>query len=707
MKLLSYPLLLALALSACTRPGAPGEATFPRAPVILISIDTLRSDHLPAYGYRGVETPAIDRLRRDSVLFENAYSACPLTLPSHASLLTGLPPAATGVRDNIGYRLDTAKTPTVADLLRRHGYATGAAVSAYVLRGRTGLAASFDDYEDGIEVLADRTLGLIERRGEETAARARAWIDRQHDRPFFFFLHLYEPHSPYTPPEPWKSRYAANPYDGEIATADDVVGRFLDHLRAGGLYDRAIVVLLSDHGEGLGDHGEKEHGVLLYREAIRVPLLLKLPGSRRAGERIAAPAELLDVVPTLCGLLGIAAPKALPGRPLLGLDGEPGRRIYSETFYPRLHFGWSELQSLVDARYAYIDGPDPELYDVASDPGERRNVIAEERRVFRGMKDELLTHAAAFSAPREIEQEEVAKIRALGYAAVPVQAAGPLPDPKRALPALAQVSAAYDLGARGEHAKAAALLADLVRRFPAMLDARFQLASNLAALGRYDEALAQYDRAIAIAPVAADGMLIEEGRIFLRLGRLDDAERRARAVAATLPAEAHELLARVAWARGQVAPAAAEARQAMAAEAVPRAEAVLLLGEIEVHQNQLAPALALLEPLSRRVESGERPPVAGLDFLRGDALARLSRSAEAEQAFRAEIRRFPRDARAYSHLAFLYASLRRFAEIDPLLQAMVAANPGKASCLEAAAAAEQLGDAQGAREWRRRAAAGS
>ncbi len=707
------PLVLAVAvllvMAGCGG-GRRQAAPSPRAPVVLISIDTLRADHLPAYGYRGVETPAIDRLRRDSVLFGNAYTAVPLTLPSHCSILTGLPPAGHGVRDNIGYRLDTARTPTLADRLRRQGYATGAAVSAYVLRGATGLGAAFDRYDDGIEFVADQTLGQLQRPAPETVRIAEAWIDAHRGRPFFYFVHLYEPHTPYEPPEPWKSRYKDRPYDGEIATVDAAVGELLDHLRRTGVYDRAVVLLLADHGEGLGDHGEKEHGILLYRETIRVPLLLKLPAaagaSPRAGTRIDAPAELLDVVPTVTAILGLGAPAGLPGRSLLTLGdarGRDARRIYTETFYPRLHFGWSGLEALTGARYSYIEGPDPELYDLAADPGERANVRGRERRVYADMKAELATHAAAFAEPQKAAAEEAAKLAALGYSAHAVKAGpGPLPDPKTAIAALPLIKQALETGAAGDHAGAIAILSGLVARYPAMLDARFQLASNLADVGRYDEALAQYDRAIEFAPAAADGMLLEKGRIDLKLGRLDEAEKYARAAVPALPAEAHELLGSVALARGALDPALSEAELAVHAEAVPRADSLLLLAQVHLQRGEAAPALALLEPLHQKVAAG-RPPIPSLEFLRGDALARLARNDEAERAFRDSIRLYPRDWRAYSSLAFLYAVERRLGEIEPLIHAMVAANPGRDTYLAAASTSERLGDAEGARAWRRRA----
>ena len=316
----SGPTLLAVvfaALLAGCNGGESGKAspqplgdagTFPGAPIVVISIDTLRSDHLPAYGYKGVETPALDALRRDAVLFERAYSHTPLTLPSHVSLLTGVLPSRHGVRDNLGYAFDAEKYPFLPRLLGRAGYATGAAVSAYVLRGETGLAKGFDVYDDGISLRPTEALGNSQRSGRESSRAALAWLGTVKDKPFFLFLHLYEPHTPYAPPEPFATRYRAVPYDGEIATADAIVGDFLAELKKRGVYDKAIIALVSDHGEGLGDHGEQEHGILLYREALQVPLFLKLPGAKLGGAAVAAPAQLVDLAPTLLALAGQPVP---------------------------------------------------------------------------------------------------------------------------------------------------------------------------------------------------------------------------------------------------------------------------------------------------------------------------------------------------------------------------------------------------------------
>ena len=311
--------LLGALLTACGGdPSAPARGPWPEAPVVVISIDTLRADRLPIYGYDGVATPALDALAVDSLIFDEAYTSAPLTLPAHASMFTGVHPYDHGVRDNVGFRLDTEAWPTLSQMLATEGYATGAAVSAYVLRSATGLGAAFDHYEDGIEVADPEALGEVQRPGSETLAAAQSWLDGLSGQgaaePFFLFLHLFEPHSPYRAPEPFFSRYADNPYDGEIAAVDALVGQFLDDLRRRGIYDDSLVVLLSDHGEALGDHGEPEHGILLYRETIRVPLMVKLPGSASAGERTAAAVELVDLVPTVLKVLGMEVPDGLAGR---------------------------------------------------------------------------------------------------------------------------------------------------------------------------------------------------------------------------------------------------------------------------------------------------------------------------------------------------------------------------------------------------------
>ena len=306
---LPWLILLAPLLACATEDTASTDGS---PPIVIISIDTLRSDRLPVYGYGEVETPAIDALAQDSILFERAYTHVPLTLPAHASLFTGLLPGEHGVRDNAGYRLDTEGRPYLPRQLSELGYRTGGAVSSFVLRSATGLGRHFDVYDD--RIISPGSELEAERDGASTLDSIRPWVRSASEQPFLLFLHLYEPHTPYRPPEPYASRYSSA-YDGEIAAADRVVGDLIDELRKLGVYDRAAIVLLSDHGEGLGDHGEQEHGVLLYREVLQIPLLLKLPRSERAGTSIATPVALIDVAPTLLELAG-GDPRAFTARPV-------------------------------------------------------------------------------------------------------------------------------------------------------------------------------------------------------------------------------------------------------------------------------------------------------------------------------------------------------------------------------------------------------
>jgi choline-sulfatase len=696
---------------ACSRAGepraaAPAAAEFPAAPVFLISIDTLRADHLPVYGYGGVDTPSLDALRKDAVLFAGAFSHCPLTLPSHASILTGLLPPGHGVRDNVGYRLDAKSHPTLARLAKTRGYATGAAVSAFVLRGATGLADGFDVYDDSIEAPASgQAVSRARRPGGETVARAIAWLDGARAGPVFFFLHLYEPHSPYEPPEPFRTRYASRPYDGEIAAADAIVGDFLAALKSRGLYDRAVVILLSDHGEGLFDHGEGEHGILLYREALQVPLLVKLPGSRRAGETVAAPVQLSDVLPTISALVGLDAPAGLPGRPLL--QALPAtREVYSETFYPRIHLGWSELKSLWDGQSHFIDAPRPELYRTDRDPGEKANLFAAEPDSARGMKRALDRVPSAFELPRQVSAEEVRKLAALGYlSGAGAQPRGPRPNPVERIGELARANEAFRLEADGNRGRAIDALREILASNPGFFDVQYKLAQVLSSAGRHREAFDAFQQAMKISPALAGEIAVSIAREAAALGDWGSAEAHARLALADEPAASHEILARVALARGDltgVEREAAEVRGNRDAElrvATVRAEARL-------RQNEVADALALVDAARDRMRREKVPPLRDLAFLRGDALARLKRYPEAEAAFREEIRLFPDNSQAWARLAILLAVRHRTVrEVNELLERMYAASPSPETARLAATTLESIGDAAAAAAWLSRARA--
>src|SRR6266542_3383878 len=641
--------LSSLTLVAGCGPRVPRSPEFPGAPVILISIDTLRADHLPAYGYAKVETPNLDALQRDSILFENAYSQCPLTLPSHASMLTGLLPAQHGVRSNLGYHFDGDAHPTLARILRTHGYATGGAVSAYVLRGATGIGDSLDFFEDSVggDVEWTRDLSLLQRPGGETARRAIAWAESVKARPFFLFLHIYEPHLPYEPPEPYKSRYGST-YDGEVAASDGVVGEFLGQLKRDGIYDRAIILLVSDHGEGLGDHGEQEHGVLLYREVLHVPLIVKLPHQRLTGRRVCAPAQLVDILPTI---VGAKVPANLPGTSLIDVaEGRGGSRaIYSETLYPRLHLGWSQLRSLTDTRDHYIESPAPELYDIVADPGEKQNIRDQRRRESRALADELTKIPLNLEPQRTADAEERARLAALGYlSGAATQSQGPLKNPRDHIQVLAKIQQTYVLSQEGRYRESIELCRQILRDYPNLVDVYSQMADDFRRLGQLQEALDAYREAIRRSPQLVDSFAIEIAKLELDLGNLKAAELNARQAMKLDPESAHLILAAVAEGRSDWNTAENEARLAMGRQNRPRVAALILLARVLTQRGKLDEAFSVADRATARVKEEGAHPVPTLASTRGDVLARMGRNREAEDAFRDESAHFPETAEAYT-----------------------------------------------------------
>jgi len=704
MKRFTACLILVLAASACHRRGT-AAAHYTNAPVIIISIDTLRADHLPMFGYKGVETPNLDALRKDSILFTNAFSSVPLTLPSHVSMLTGLLPPDNQVRNNIGYQLG-ASVPTLPKALKARGYDTGGAVSAYVLRGNVGIAPSFDFYDDGVVTKPGAPVGTLQRAGGDTESIAAGWIAQHKERPFFFFLHLFEPHSPYEPPEPFRSKYAAVPYDGEIATADKIVGDFLNAIKNDGVYEKAIIVFMSDHGEGLNEHGESEHGIFVYRNDIHVPLMIKLPGSTRGGETDANPVGLVDIFPTIAELTEATPPAKLDGKSLLHHDAaDASRRIYSETLYPRIHLGWSELRSLEDARHHYIQAPKPELYDMSDDPGETKNVLEQERRVYASMRDALGTFGAAIALPTHIDPEEAKKLAALGYlGSASPQASGPLPDPKDRIGEVGEMVAASRLAAEGKDDAAIAAFRAITEKNPRMADAWNQLGDLLDSQGRYEEAAAVFRKAIEMTPELASEFGMRLSAVLLKLEQFDDAAKHARLGEKTNYGAAHVLLARIAVAKKNYAEAESEARLALNDE-FSHVTATVLLAQVAATQNHPQQALELIAQAEREAQQRRLGNVENLNFVRGDALARMQRYDEAIPAFQREIVDFPHDKQAYASLYVVYMITGRAAEANQTLEAMAAATPTRRTYLFAAHTVEALHDVRAAETWKRRAQA--
>jgi len=672
---------LALALASVA-----GAAAAPRTPIVVLSIDTLRSDRLPAYGSTRVATPAIDRLARDGILFEHAFSQVPLTLPSHLSMFSGLLPAAHGVRDNTGYRFDASAHPWAPTALREAGYRTGGFASAFVLRPETGFAAGFETYDADLDLGTSSDLAGAQRPGRVTLERAIAWLRAHRNETPFLFVHLYEPHSPYRPEPPFDRLYG-DPYDGEIATADALVGELLAELEALGLYDRALIVLLSDHGEGLGDHGEKEHGLLLYREALQVPLVVKLPGAARRGERIDAPAQTLDLAPTLLAVAGLPSDDRLEGVDLreIGRRDAPARSIVSETFYPRLHYGWNELVSVVEFPYQLIDGPDPELYDLARDPASKRNLRDEERRRLHALREIAREHTVAPASPMLADAETARKLAALGYLSGPAPGDGPRRDPKSAIPLLDAIHEGRAEIAGGLPQRALPRLEKLVATAPEMIDAWILLGDARRFLGDFEGSLVAYREALELSPNATNAALGAAGALR-DLGRLDEARQHAELALVASPAAAHRTLAEIALAARDPRTAEAEARQAI--ESGAELAGRILLARAEIAAKRVDEALGELELAERRIAvlgAGSRDYV-GLFMARGDAYLTKGRPTEAAAAYRREIETFPDAEAGYMSLAILYRIQGQPAEAVRTLLSLVARNPERPNAYHAAAA---------------------
>jgi arylsulfatase A-like enzyme/Flp pilus assembly protein TadD len=696
--------LVSFALLSCSDKRALPKPS-PDTPVFIISVDTMRSDHLPAYGYTGIQTPNFDAFRRDAILYEHAYSHTPLTLPSHTSILTGLLPADHGVRDNLGFQLSPS-VKTIAETLRERGYTTGAAVSAYVLRKDAGLTRGFDFYDDASQALSGeaRLIANIQRPGAETIQIAKDWLSKQTKTPFLL-LHLYEPHTPYKPPEPYKSLYKL-PYDGEIAYADQLVGDFLQSLKNSGLYDKSLIILLSDHGEGLNDHGEKEHGLFLYREDIQVPLMVKLPEEKFAGESVAATVQLIDVVPTIMERTTAAAPSPkLPGVSLTSfLTGDKaGRSVYSETYYPRFHFGWADQHSLIDAHFHYIQSPKPQLFNVEKDFAEKNNVLESERRHLFAMKAAITPLVREAAAPAPVAPEDVARLAALGYlgSTVSTKPNEALPDPKDHILTFEYIGQAFNLFHSEKYDQALAMVDGLLKENALILDLYDLRSKILMRMGRANDAIEAAKDGLRLSPNASH-LAVDIADMLLDAGRLDEAQKHAELALRLDPGSAHEVLARIWIEKKDLAKAEKEANLALAT-AHDRISTMLTLARVQREQGKLELALKTLNDADRGRKPGQQ--VVGLHFLRGDVYARMGMADEAERDFRAEMQKFPEEPLAYKNLVLLLVAQGRVPEATQVIRNLIERAPTLPSYLAVCHVLQTLGDSQGVRYWARQGTA--
>lgn len=491
--------------------------------IVLFTIDTLRADHLECYGYDQVKTPNINRLAAEGVRFSNFITAAPLTLPSHCSIFTGTYPLYHGVRDNGGFYLDP-KHITLAELLKERGFRTGAFIGAFVLDSRWGLDQGFEYYFDNFDLTKYKKISLdaVQRRGDEVLQEALHWIENQKEDRFFAWIHLYDPHTPYDPPEPFKSHYQGRRfglYDGEIAYVDNLIDEFLEFMQNEGLLEKTIIIFTADHGESLGEHKESAHGFFIYEAVLHIPLIIRFPQNSRLQSRvILEPAQNIDLMPTILELVNLPIPSSVQGRSLLPLiAGKKGKTVpaYSETFYPRYHFGWSELRSLRQGNLKFIEAPKPELYDLSLDPKEINNIYVEKKAKAEQMKRELQKIVKKYSNPEaeaaeiaNIDHESLIKLQTLGYIGAfhnltKSKKGGlerALADPKDRIEIYNEIKLTQFLISEEKYDQAELKIRNVLAQDASILEARYLLGHLLAKQKRYEEAIKEFQVALDVNP---------------------------------------------------------------------------------------------------------------------------------------------------------------------------------------------------------------
>jgi arylsulfatase A-like enzyme/tetratricopeptide (TPR) repeat protein len=547
------------------------EAQTPKFNVLLITLDTVRADRLGSYGYRQAATPTLDRLAREGVRFADATTQAPLTGPAHAALLTGVYPGRLGIRDNGAAPLPRG-TATLASVLQKSGYQTAAFVAAFILGKPYGFDQGFDQFDARFDRFDARNKLVAERTADQVVSPALEWLGRtRRERPFFAWVHFYDAHAPYTPP-PSNARLPKQPYDGEIAYVDSAVGKLVSKLEALGVLDRTLVVAIADHGESLGEHGEEDHGVFLYDSTLHIPWIMRLPGRDRAGTVVSEQVRAIDMMPTVLDALGVGAVPRLDGESVLGVvRGRPRANpplSYAETWFPKLHFGWSELRSARVGEWKFVDAPRPELFDLRSDRPENVNVVQRQPGVAGRLHADLSAVADGLGAagqarPAPPDRETIERLRSLGYVGfvAPGGSATGGPDPKDMVPKLRQfrrlMEDAVRALERGEVATAAATLRQAAAINERAYDVHLTLGDVYLQQRLFDNALGEYEAAGLLNPASA-APLVSTALALMEQGRLDQAGKKLDQAAAVEP-----LSPEVAAIRGRLAE-----RQARTADAL-------------------------------------------------------------------------------------------------------------------------------------------
>lgn len=482
---------------------------------ILITVDTLRADRIGCYGFSQVKTPTIDSFASRGVKFDRCIATTPLTLPSHTSILTGTFPLFHGVRDNGGF-IVPPELKTLAEVFKEQGYATAAFVGAYVLDSKWGLDQGFDYYFDRFDLskFEKISLGTVQRPANEVIDEALKWLDQNRDQKFFAWIHLYDPHTPYEPPSPFDTQYPNHPYLGEIAFTDTQLARLWHYLEDIGLAEKLFLIFASDHGESLGEHREAAHGFFVYQEAIHVPLIFVTPFKRFEGISVSRVVSLVDVMPTILEMSGFPIPAEVQGKSLAPWFSHPNKGAdgyaYAETFYPRFHYGWSELKSFQTSRFKLILSPDPELYDLELDPEEMKNLAPAEKQRLADLEKQavrfmnLASENAHELDYRKIDEETRERLAALGYVGAFTDSAKlegkKLANPRDKIGVFNELSRAREIGMSGKAEEAVEIIKAIIAEDPDINDAYFALGNVYFKQRNFEAAIAAFAQALERKP---------------------------------------------------------------------------------------------------------------------------------------------------------------------------------------------------------------
>ncbi len=684
-------------------PGNRGPAN-----VLIITLDTTRADHLGSYGYARGSTPRLDELAARGARFREAITVTPLTLPAHSSLMTGTFPMFHGVRDNGGFYLGEDQT-TLAEILRAKGYRTGGFVSAFVLDSRWGINQGFDTYFDNFDLDQAKGGGMdeIQRPAQDVIDKALEWLDKDVERPFFGWVHLYDPHTPYNAPEPFRSRFPrtlSGAYDAEIAYADQQLGRLIDRLADDGRLDRTLVIVLGDHGESLGQHREQTHGFFVYEPVLHIPLIMAGPTiePRVVPDQV----RIVDVMPTVLDLLGMPKAPGAQGSTLAStLRGESfDAPAFAECWFPRYHYGWSELMTIRDGRYKYIAAPRPELYDLENDAGELNNIAATSpariAALGNALRDlvERSASKAATQGPQRVDPDVEERLRALGYVGASVSRRNleerPRGDPKDKIELYNLLKLAGTDSVQDRIDDAIAKVKQALADDPDIVEGYTMLGNLHIKAKRPEQAIEAYRRALALDP-EHEGATFSLALAYKQAGRMADAEAGFERSQELDPRSGKALwqLADIWMQRRDFERAEAGLQKALSMK-VDRPTFLLKLGECQIEMKKYEKAeesvLAALK---------EKPNLQHAQYDLGLIYDARGATAQAMRAYETEISNYPTAYRAAFNLAKLLQESGRLDEAIRRYRESVTANPAFGSgYLYLAKALLDASDLKGAEE---------